>query len=50
LQALGDCTEEQRPVHRHRALHSVGEELLTLGNVADHFERTVWQLAIRQLA
>jgi hypothetical protein len=32
--------EEQRTLHRHGALHPVGEELLAVGDVADHFERT----------
>jgi hypothetical protein len=33
-------TEEQRTIHRHRALHAVGEELLAVGDLAYHFERT----------
>ena len=37
-EAIG--TEEQRAIHRHGAFHAVGEELLAVGDVADHFERT----------
>ena len=37
-EAIG--TEQERAVHRHGALQAVGEELLAVGDVADHFERT----------
>ena len=37
-EAIG--TEQERPVQRHGALQAVGEELLAVGDVADHFERT----------
>ena len=33
-------TEDKWAIHRYGALHAVGEELLAVGDVADHFERT----------